>query len=127
MSASELKQNVLWWQGLAWLIEPEENWPSEGSVSPATESREEERTTSILVARTDMVVGIDKVIEINTYSCVRKVFRVIAWLKRFCFNAAKKTKSERKHGPLSTQGLTEAEIDWIKAAQRELKCQGNYK
>ena len=49
-SASELKQNVLWWQGPAWLTEPEESWPSEGSVSPTTESREEERTTSILVA-----------------------------------------------------------------------------
>ena len=40
---------------------------------------------------------------------------------------AKKTKSERKRGPLSSQELTEAEIDWIKAAQRELKCQENYK
>ena len=40
---------------------------------------------------------------------------------------SKKTKSERKHGPLSLQELNEAEIDWIKAAQRELKCQENYK
>ena len=31
-SASELKQNVLWWQGPPWLTEPEESWPSEGSV-----------------------------------------------------------------------------------------------
>ena len=40
---------------------------------------------------------------------------------------SKKTKSERKHGALSLHELTEAEIDWIKAAQRELKCQENYK
>ncbi|KAL9973727.1 hypothetical protein ACROYT_G020217 [Oculina patagonica] len=126
-SASELKQNVLWWQGPAWLTESEESWPSERSVSPTTQGREEERTTRILVARSDLVVGIDKVIEIGKYSCIRMVLRVTARLKRFCFNVAKKTRSERKHGLLSLQELTEAEIDWIKAAQRELKGQENFK
>ena len=72
-------------------------------------------------------MGIDKVIEIDKYSCIRMVLRVTVWLKRFCFNVSKKTKSERKHGPLSLQELTEAEIDWIKTAQGELKCQENYK
>ena len=90
-----------------------------GISALTTKSREEERTTSILVARTDLVVGIDKVIEIDKYSCIRMALRVTAWLKRFCFNVAKKTRSERKHGPLSLQELTEAEIDWIKAAQRQ--------
>ena len=116
MSASELKENVLWWQGPTWLTESEMSWPSEGSVSPTAESREEERTTSILVARTDLIVGIDKVIKIDKYSCLRMVLRVTAWLKRFCFNVSKKTKSVRKHGPLSVQELTETEVDWIKAA-----------
>ena len=119
MSASELKENVLWWQGPTWLTESEESWPSEGSVSPTAESREEERTTSILVAQTDLIVGIDKVIKIDKYSCLRMVLRVTAWLKRICFNVSKKTKSVRKHRPLSVQELTEAEVDWIKAAQRD--------
>ena len=96
-------------------------------MSTTTKSREEERTASVLVTRADQVVGIDRVIEIDKSSCVRMVLRVTAWLKRFCFNVSKKTKSERKHGPLSLQELTEAEIDWIKAAQKELKCQENYK
>ena len=50
MPASELNQNVLWWQGPAWLTKSEESLPSEGSVSPTTESREEERATNILLA-----------------------------------------------------------------------------
>ena len=56
MSASELKENVLWRQGPTWLAESEESWLSEGSVSPTAESREEERTTSTLVTRTDLIV-----------------------------------------------------------------------
>jgi len=40
---------------------------------------------------------------------------------------SKKAKSARKHGPLSVQELTEGEVDWIKAAQRDLKSQENYK
>ena len=80
------------------------------------------------MTQTDLVVGIDKVIEIDKYNCIRMVLRLTEWLKRFCFNVSKKTKSERKHGPLSLQELTEAEIDWIKATQREFKkCQENYK
>ena len=94
-------------------------------MSSTTESREEERTTSILVTQTDLVVEIDKVIEINTYSCIRKVLRVTACLKRFCFSVSKKTKSERKHGPLSLQELTEAKINWIKAAQENYKQLSN--
>ena len=78
-------------------------------------------TTSILVTQTDLVVGIDKVIEIDKYNCIRMVLRLTVWLKRFCFNVSKKTKSERKHGPLPLQELTEAEIDWIKATQREFQ------
>ena len=97
-------------------------------MSPTTESREE-RTTSTPVAQIDLFVGIDKVIEIDKYSYIRMVLRVTAWLKQFCFNMSEKTRSERKHGPLSLQEapVTEAEIDLIKAAQRELKCQENYK
>ena len=48
-------------------------------------------------------------------------------LKWFCSSMSKKTNSERKHGPLSLQELTEAEIARMKAAQRGLKRQENYK
>ena len=60
------------------------------------------------MTRADLVVGINRVIEIDKYSCIRMVLRAKAWLKRFCFNVSKKTKSERKHGPLSLQELNEA-------------------
>jgi len=53
--------------------------------------------------------------------------RVTAWLKWFCFNVSKKTKSERKHGPLSLQELTEVEVDCTKSGQTDLNSQENYK
>ena len=127
MSASELKQSVLWWQGPAWLADPEDSWPLERPISPTNESQGEEKKTSVLIAQTDRIAGLEGVIDINKYSWLRMVLRVTAWLKRFCFNVAKRTKSERKSGTLSLKEFTEAEIDWIKAAQRGLKLQENYK
>ena len=55
MPASELNQNVLWWQGHAWSTESEESYPCDPNW-PGTEWGE-------------------IVIEIDKYSCIRIVLR----------------------------------------------------
>lgn len=60
------------------------------------------------------------------FSSIRRLFRVIAWVKRFCFNVRKRHKSDRKSGTLTLEEIRESEYEWIMAAQRELKQDSNY-
>ena len=110
-----------------WLKEREDSWPTVKAIQPTTESSEEERKAAVLAVQVDTPLGLDRVVQIDRYSCTRKLLRVTAWIKRFCFNVQKKKKEERKQEALTLQELTEVENDWIKVAQKELKRDDNYK
>ena len=127
VAAQELKQSELWWHGPMWLKEREDSWPTVKAIQPTTESSEEERKAAVLAVQVDTPLGLDRVVQIDRYSCIRKLLRVTAWIKRFCFNVQKKTKEERKREALTLPELTEVENDWIKVAQNELKRNDNYK
>ena len=128
LMAVELNGNELWWKGPAWLIEAENSWPTEKSIHPTNESKEEEKKTAVTVLATNAnaLRGVEYFIEIRKFSSIRKLFRVTAWIKRFCFNARKRHKSDRKSGTLSLEEIRESENEWIMAAQRELKQDSNY-
>ena len=70
--------------------------------------------------------GIDKVMEIKAYSKLRKLCRVTAWVKRFCFNISQKDKNVRKQGRLSLEEIVASENKWVRAAKRELKRGDHY-
>ena len=126
VSALELKQSELWWHGPAWSLEREDSWPTVKAITPTSESSEEERKAAVMTVQVDTPLGLDRVVEINRYSCTRTLLRVTAWVKRFCFNI-KKRKEERKREALTLQELSEAENDWIRVAQKELTQDDNYK
>ena len=125
MSALELKQSELCWHGSAWLLERENSWPTVKAITPTSESSEDERKAAVMTVQVDMLLDLDRVVEINRYSCTRTLLRVTAWVKHFCFNI-KKRKKERKCETLTLQELTQAENDCIKVAQKEL-TEDNYK
>ena len=110
-----------------WLKEREDSWPTVKAIQPTTESSEEERKAAVLAVQVDPPLGLDRVVQIDRYSCIRKLLRVTAWIKRFCFNVQKKTKAERKREAPTLQELTKVENDCIKVAQKELKRHDNYK
>ena len=124
MTALDPKQSVLWWKSPSWLVESEDNCPKKGLIVPTTQSRAEEKKASVTVVQADLSPGLASIVEIANYSCVRMLLRVTAWIKRFCLNARKRTKSERRCGPLSSNELAQEEVDWIKIAQSELKEAG---
>ena len=88
----ELNGNELWWEGPAWLIEAESSWPAEKSILLTNESREEEKKTAVnvLATNTNALQGVEYFIEIRKFSSVSRLFRVTAWVKRFCFNVRKR-------------------------------------
>ena len=127
VSALELKQSELWWHGPMWLKERKDSWPTVKAIQPTTESSEEEREAAVLAVQVDTPLGLDRVVQIDRYSCTRMLLRVTAWIKWFCFKVQKKNKGERKQEALTLQELTEVEKDWIKVTQKELKRDDNCK
>ena len=57
---------------------------------------------------------------------LRKLCRVTAWAKCFCFNISQKDKNVRKQGRLSLEEIVASENEWVRAAQRELKHGDHY-
>ena len=70
--------------------------------------------------------GIEKVVEINKYSTLRKLYRVTAWVTRFCYNISRRNKSDKREGALTLEEMVESEELWIRTAQRELRKGENY-
>ncbi|KAK2547117.1 hypothetical protein P5673_033111 [Acropora cervicornis] len=124
--AVELKGNEMWWRGPSWLIQPEDLWPRQKSLVPTTETCEEERKVAVMTIAIKEPCGIEKVLEISKFNALRKLYRVTAWVTRFCHNISRRNKSDRREGPLTLEEMVESEELWIRAAQRELRKGGNY-
>ena len=124
--AVELKGNEMWWHGPSWLIQPEDLWPRQKSLVPTIETCEEERKVAVMTITVNEPCGIEKVVEINKYSTLRKLYRVTAWVARFCHNISRRNKNDKREGALSLEERVESEELWIKMAQRELRKGENY-
>ena len=119
--AVELKGNEMWWHGPSWLIQPEDLWARQKSLMPNIETCEEERKVAVMTIAVNEPCGIEKVVEINNYSTLRKLYRVTAWVTRFCHNISRRNKSDKREGALTLEEIVESEELWIRMAQRELK------
>lgn len=95
----EFNGHQLWWKGPAWLIEAESSRPAEKSILPTNESKE----VNVLATNANALQGVEYFIEMRMFSSIRRLFRVIARVKRFCFNFRKRHKSDRKSGTLSLE------------------------
>lgn len=93
--AEELKGNEMWWYGPSWLIQPEDLWPRQKSLVPTTETCEEERKVAVMTVAINEDCGIEKVVEIKKYNALRKLYRVTAWVTRFC-HISRRNKSDRR-------------------------------
>ena len=135
MSATELKDNELWWTGPKWLKGPSENYPPQftlkelGSDERFAESAKEQVTN--FQVNIDEVHGIDldKIIDIAWYSSCNRLLRVTVLVLRFVSNLICRIRG--KNGLIKSEGLTKEEIEqaesmWIKTAQRSVKEAKNF-
>ena len=104
----------------------EDRWPAEKLIGPTNESHGEERSTAALAVLCDLSQGIENVIEISNYSTLRRLLRVTAWAKRFCFNIFQRIKNDRRKGEFKLEEIVASENKWVKAAQQKLKQGDNY-
>ena len=124
--AVELKGREMWWRRPSWLIQPEDLWPRQKSLVPTTETCEEERKVTVMTIAIKEPCGIEKVVGISKFNALRKLYRVTAWVTRFCHNISRRNKSDRREGPLTLEEMIESEELWRRAAQRKLRKGGNY-
>jgi len=89
---------------------------------------EEKKSTTVLLTEAERPSGIANVIDVNNHSTLQKLVQVTAWVKRFVNNLrASVTQGSRSTGRLEANELKDAEIEWLKSAQTELKKQHNFK
>lgn len=115
--AVELKGNEMWCYRPSWLIQLEDLWPRQKSLEPTTETCEEERKAAVMTVTINEDCKIENVVEINKYNALQKLYRMTAWVARFCHNISRRNKSDRREGPLTLEEVVESEKLWIRAAQ----------
>ena len=126
---SKLKENPLWWTGPKWLSSLDKAWPK-FKIGATEESREEEKKATVLVANVKEPKGVDKVISIENYRFLEKLFRITAWVRRFAQKLISKVRGSQaapKANSLERQELLEAEKVWIEATQEQLKGEENFR
>ena len=107
-------------------MEQEDHWPAEKLIGPTNESHEEERSTAALAVLCDTSQGTENVMEISNYSTLRRLLRVTAWVKRFCFNIFQRIKNDTRKGELKVEEIVGSENEWVKAPHQKLKQGDNY-
>ena len=108
-------KNKFWWNGADFLFEKfivfeRINLSKETNVI----------ITNLTIEKKNNLVkaNLNNVIEINRFSCLQKLYRVTAWVYRFCRNIKIKLKEKRELNTfLSPKEINNAEIEWIKINQ----------
>ena len=127
VTASFLNECELWWKGPKWLSGPTCSWPAVEEILDTEECLEEVKKTVVMKTQVEETFSLENVIDINAYSNIEKVIRVVALVKRFINNL--KVRLEGKAavlGPLKVEETMIAECILIKAAQASLKSRSDY-
>ena len=106
-----------WYEGPEWLLE-QEKWPEQPNLKSSSETQHEEKPIREIVS----FVGerqhdeFDELLVRRTYW---NTIRITAWILRFVYNLrAKKSRTKKRRGPLTTDEILEAQNCWIRREQK---------
>ena len=123
--ASELVNKRIWWQGPHWLLMEREHWPTELLLDSTSDVNEEKKKSSVTLATVqDRPTGISKIIDINTFSSIDRLFRVTAYVLRFIANLKAKGNNSAvpiKLEELNAEELKHAETKWVIDSQISIR------
>ena len=106
-----------WYEGPEWLLE-QEKWPEQPNLKSSSVTQHEEKPIREIVS----FVGerqhdeFDELLVRRTYW---STIRITAWILRFVYNLrAKKSRTKKRRGPLTTDEILEAQNCWIRREQK---------
>ena len=117
----------MWWKGLPWLTQEESSWPTSQVITSTPESHWQEemkKTSTVMIVDVQDSASVAKVVDNERRGSLRKLLRVTAWVLRFVQNS--KPRCAKRKGRLTREELINAENEWVKAAQQDLKRQKNF-
>ena len=91
-SASHLAQSNLWWTGPHWLHDDQSSWPD---TAPQEEEPLERRTNIHVL--TVVKEPDNKLISVEGFNDIRKVFRIVAYVIHFVQRLQRKTRTDQLH------------------------------
>lgn len=117
LTVQKLTDEKQWLEGPRWLAHTEEQWPTatQGDTDSFTEVEDERRKEIVLAT----LIGTEPTpapFLLSRYSSYQRVLRISAWIRRFVLNSR---SALRTTGPLTAAETEEAEMYWIRQAQRE--------
>ena len=122
---SKLKDKELWWKGPPWLTQEVSRWPTDQVITSMPESQEEvEKTSTVMIVDVQDSASVAKVVDIERHGTLRKLLRVTASVLRFVQNS--KARYPKRKGRLTREELINAENEWVKAVQQDLKREKNF-
>ncbi|CAI5682672.1 unnamed protein product [Oreochromis niloticus] len=115
-SVEALLQNQLWWNGPSFLVSEDRIHESEDQNISDEMNVELKSSHQVAIhfAANDIC---EPILKLESYSKLKRVLRVTAWIRRFIANA-KTTMRPKMQGELTANELLDAEKYWIKVAQR---------
>ena len=135
VSAKELADNSVWWNGPEFLYRRESEWPQIQSTQAEDEIialqeaiKHPQPVTHALTTSVQAQTGLGQIMDVSRYNTLKKLLRTTACVLRFA------KKSKEKHGtPLTAEEIRHAEELWIKYIQldsfpeeiRYLRCDTN--
>lgn len=118
-SAEYLVTSEFWWSGPPWLKEPNESWPKNAQVvmNKFENDLEKKKHVNKIEVFQTIVRNSEPLLNLEKYSKLSKVTRVVAWIIRFIHNA--KRSSQNRRGPLTAEEIFAAELHLVKEVQGE--------
>ena len=116
ISASNLKNSKLWWNGPHWLQKPGSHWPM-CEINAAVpdecliEARKETVDTSDIVCLTTVQESTPSLA--LRYETWQRLVRITAWILKWS-----RLRGESKKGKLSAEEIKESEFTWLRNGQR---------
>ena len=78
VTASNLYNSRLWWEGPLWLNKSTGDWPNKLLEEEPSEAKEERKKDVVVMATVEQPVRVSQVVDINRHSTLGKLLRVTA-------------------------------------------------